>query len=187
LETAEEHGKKSSPRNGKTVYTGSIYREKCNRKIRIVFKVTERKILADGQVLLTPDIEVQTWWTSLENSEEDVIKLYCEHATCEQFHSEMKTDIGLERLPSSHFATNALVLRIAVLAFNILRIIGQTALSFGTKLTRHDVQRLRAKTVIQRFITIAAHVTNHARQIILNIGRSNLWNKVFIKLYTAFA
>ncbi|WP_274522435.1 hypothetical protein [Ectothiorhodospira variabilis] len=35
-----------------------------------------------------------------ELSDDDIIALYRGHATCEQFHSEFKTDMDLERLPS---------------------------------------------------------------------------------------
>ena len=38
-----------------------------------------------------------------------VIALYREHATSEQFHSEFKTDLDLERLPSGKFDTNDLL------------------------------------------------------------------------------
>ena len=72
-------------------------------------------MLANGQMLIEPKIDVQTWWTSLENSEEDVMRLYCEHAVCEQFHSEIKSDIGLERFPSGKFDTNAAILKLAAL------------------------------------------------------------------------
>ena len=88
-------------------------------------------------MLLIPYIEVDTWWTSLDNSQEDIIRLYCEHATCEQFHSELKSDMGLERFPSGKFDTNAAIMKLEALAYNILRIIGQTALDDGHKLTRH--------------------------------------------------
>ena len=44
---------------------------------------------------------------------------------CEQFHSEIKTDMDVERLPSGKFETNELVLELTVLAYNILRLIGQ--------------------------------------------------------------
>ena len=40
-------------------------------------------------------------------------KLYRQHATSEQFHSEFKTD--LERLPSGKFPTNDLVMHLGVL------------------------------------------------------------------------
>lgn len=55
--------------------------------------------------------------------------LYADHATREQFHSEIKTDLGLERLPSVKFATNDLVSSLAALAYNVLRLIGQNALT----------------------------------------------------------
>ncbi len=148
LETAKEHGKEiSGTRQGKSVYIGSVWRDRgLEHPIRIVFKVTERTMLANGQILITPDIDVQTWWTSLECPEDDVIRLYREHAVCEQFHSEIKSDIGLERFPSGSFDTNAAILKLAALSLNILRVIGQTALGSGQNLTRHSVSRLRAKT-----------------------------------------
>ena len=56
--------------------------------------------------------------------DQKVIALYCDHATSEQFHSEFKTDLDIERLPSGKFATNDLVMACAVLAYNIVRGIG---------------------------------------------------------------
>ena len=52
------------------------------------------------------------WWTSLYLPEE-IIKLYNDHDTSEQLHSEFKTDMDLERLPSGKFDTNALVMALA--------------------------------------------------------------------------
>jgi hypothetical protein len=189
LETAQKYGKVvPNSRQGKTVYIGSVLRDRgLEHPIRIVFKVTERTMCANGQLLMIPDIDVQTWWTSLECSEDDVIRLYREHATCEQFHSEIKSDIGLERFPSGSFDTNAAILKLAALALNILRIIGHTALDSDVKLTRHDVRRLRAKTVMKRLILIAGHVVSHARQTFLGLGRSNIWRDAFVRIYTAFA
>ncbi len=144
-------------------------------------------MLANGQILITPDIDAQTWWTSLEYPEDDVIRLYREHAICEQFHSEIKSDIGLERFPSGSFDTNAAILKLAALSLNILRVIGQTALGLDQNLNRHNVKRLRAKTVMKRLILIAGHVVSHARQMFLGLGRSNIWRGVFLRLYEAFA
>jgi hypothetical protein len=189
LETAEKHGARSDPRDGKTTYIGSVYRSKkgLEEPLRIVFEVSERISAPDGQLLLVPEIEVNTWWTSLQLPEADIIRSYCDHATCEQFHSEIKTDIGLERFPSGKFATNAAILLLAALSFNILRVIGQSALRSGAELTRHNVSRLRAKTVINRFMLIAGRVITHARGIFLTLGRSNIWRDAFTKLYAAFA
>ena len=189
LETAQKHGKVvPNTREGKTIYIGSVFRNRgLKQPIRIVFKVTVRTMLANGQLLIAPDIDVQTWWTSLDCSEDDVIRLYREHATSEQFHSEIKSDIGLERFPSGKFDTNAAILKLAALTLNILRCIGQKALEGDVKLTRHDVHRLRAKTVMKRLIFIAGHVVRHARQTYLGLGRSNIWRAAFVRLYTAFA
>ena len=46
----------------------------------------------------------------------------------EQFHSEIKTDLDLERLPSGKFDTNYVVCELAALAMNILRLLGQAGL-----------------------------------------------------------
>ena len=66
--------------------------------------------------------------TSFADDADTVIRLYHEHAAHEQFHSELKTDLDVERLPSGSFAVNELVLALATLSFNILRIIGGIAL-----------------------------------------------------------
>jgi hypothetical protein len=107
--------------------------------------LTERSIDKKGQQLLTPQIELEGWWTSLTVSEEDVIQLYADHGTSEQFHSEFKTDLDIERLPSGKFATNALVLGASMLAYNILRYIGQNGL-----LGPGSPKRNKAKSVISQ-------------------------------------
>ena len=66
-----------------------------------------------GQHLLVPEIEIEGWWTSLEYEEETIIALYAEHGTSEHFHSELKSDLDIERLPLGKFATDALVLACA--------------------------------------------------------------------------
>ena len=45
-----------------------------------------------------------------------------------QYHSEIKTDMDIERLPSGKFESNKLVLELTMIAYNILRIIGQELL-----------------------------------------------------------
>jgi hypothetical protein len=63
-----------------------------------------------------PEIELEGWWTSLWSPCEEIIAYYAEHATSEQFHSELKPDLDIERLPPGKFATNALLLACAQLA-----------------------------------------------------------------------
>lgn len=178
----------AEPRDGKKVYTGSVYRkiDGVENEVRIVYQIIERTIRADGQMLLFPELEVQTWWTSLELGEEDVINLYKAHGTSEQFHSEIKTDMDLERFPSGHFKTNALVLELAILAYNILRIIGQESLKNGDIINKKNVLRRRLRTVIQNLIFIASRVVLHARRAWLDLGQSNMWRFAFKRIYEKF-
>ena len=64
--------------------------------------------------------------------------------------------MDVERLPSGKFQTNALVLRNAMLAFNILRKIVCDLLSFpGDLPVKFDVARRRIKSVIQNIVNVA--------------------------------
>ena len=105
------------------------------------------------------------------------------HGTHEQFHSEFKTDLDLERLPSGKFATNDLVLSLAMLAFNILRAIGQATLISPDSPVRHTAKRWRIKTVMQEIIGIAARVILHARRITLGLGERCAAFAVFERHY----
>ena len=120
------------PREGKreTYIAQTVTREHAGVCVvmRRVVHLIERTIDKKGQALLMPDIEIEGWLTSLDLPAEQIVKLYQGHGTHAQFHSGFKTDLDLERLPSGKFATNDLVLSLAVLAFNILRAIGQATL-----------------------------------------------------------
>jgi len=86
---------------------------------RRVVRVTERTIDKKGQQLLIPETELEGWWTSLSVTDEEVIALYEGHGLCEQYHSEIKTDMDLERFPSGKFVTNQLVMACTALVYNI--------------------------------------------------------------------
>ena len=89
----------------------------------------------------------------------DIQNLYHAHGTSEQFHSEIKTDLDLERLPSGKFNTNAIVLALGITAYNLLRIIGQESLKKNDyPPTAHKVKRRRIRTIIDRYITLAVNV-----------------------------
>lgn len=98
LEIAQQHGKSQRARPGKNVWLGKISRQykQLDEPVTIIFRVTQRTVSATGQQLLLPEIEVESWVTSLNESPEQIIELYQDHGTSEQFHSEFKTDIGLE-------------------------------------------------------------------------------------------
>ena len=63
--------------------------------MRIVYEVIERTTDKNGQFLLAPDIECNTIWTNLGWSDDDIIKGYHAHGECEQFYSEIKTDMDV--------------------------------------------------------------------------------------------
>jgi hypothetical protein len=189
LHIAQSHGMACEQRDGKTEYIGFIeFKEKgFEHPLRQVFQVIERTIDKSGQMLLVPEIEVNVFWTSLTCSPWRVIELYRDHATSEQFHSEIKTDLDLERLPAGKFATNNLVLHAGVFAYNLLRIMGQESLRKNDSPIRSNVQRSRLRTVIQNIIYCAVRMVRHAHRTTFNFGRHCPWFSVMERLYTQFA
>ena len=100
------------------------------------------------------------------------------------FFLYLKTDMDVERFPSGKFDTNELVLELTVLAYNILRVIGQKSLkSSSAPKTKRKVKRRRIRTVISNLILIAGHVKELARRLILSLGKSNIWIPVFMDLH----
>ena len=185
---AQAFGEWRTPREGKTVYVGETIRERDGESMRVIFEVIERTIDRDGNALLLPDIQVHTWWTSLtkrEASPDEIISAYHDHGTSEQFHSELKSDMALERLPSGKFSTNALVLTLSVLAFNMLRLCGQVAIDKGY-VPRREVKRRRIRKVIQDLMYMAARIITHARRLKLALSRCNPFREAWMQTYRAF-
>lgn len=154
--------------------------------VRRVIKVTVRQSNAKGQLFLEPEINVEGWLTTLSPSVADdhaLIQLYCDHATSEQFHSEFKTDLDLERLPSGKFDTNDLVMAFAVLAYNILRYMGLKGLMGKKGPVRHTAKRRRLKTVIQELMYMACRMVLSGRRFILRFGKHCPGFKAFTCVY----
>jgi hypothetical protein len=187
LEIAEKEGIGCQERKGKTVYVGErmVNVKGIETPVRLVYKVIKRTIKADGQVLLFPEIEVDTYWTSLPDPAYKIVELYQDHGTSEQFHSEIKTDMDLERLPSGHFTTNELVLCLGGMAYNILRIIGQESIKKSDAPLRKKAQRRRIRTVIQNLITLASRMVYHARKYKLRFGCHSPWFMTFKRIALA--
>jgi len=191
LKIAMESGELEESRAGKEVWRGERYvkREGIAEPLRIVFRVTKRTVDANGQALLLPKVEVETYWTSLDVDVARVIELYHEHGTSEQFHSELKTDLDLERLPSGKFQTNELVLLLGMVAYNVLRLIGQESLEGEDIPIRKRVTRRRLRSVMQDMIYLACRVVRHARRLVLSFGRQcpwfDTWRRVYVQLGTA--
>ena len=153
---------------------------------RRILRLTERTIDKHGNPLLLPAYELEGWTTTLPAEHftpAQVIALYCEHATHEQFHSEFKTDMDLERLPSGKFATNFLVCALAAVALNILRLIGQSALTGNDAPIRHKAKRRRIKTVLQELMFKAGRMIKHAGRWILGLSAGDTAITVFQRLH----
>jgi len=175
----------TTPREGKTIYIGSDWKTVTSKQfkqeftLRAGYKITERTINKYGQFMFPVDIEVETWWTNLGETDREIMRLYHAHGECEQYHSEIKTDMDIECLPSGKFDTNALVLELTIIAYNILRMIGQGTIGGRAPRQKRDVKRRRMRTVISNLIMMASHITTHARQLIMGLGKSNIWRHIF--------
>ncbi len=153
---------------------------------RRIYRLTERTIDRQGQSLLMAHYTLDGWTTTLPVAAFDepaVIALYADHATHEQFHSEFKTDMDLQRLPSGKFDTNYLVCALAAIAMNILRLMGQNALLGKDAPVRHAAKRRRIKTVMQELMYKAARMIKHAGRWVLGIGDHDSGFAVFDRLY----
>ena len=87
-------GTVKTPRVGKRVGTVIIEEQRkfaeATYTLKRIVRMTERTIDRKGQFLLAPDITLEGWWTDLALLSEEVIELYRQHATSEQFHSESR-------------------------------------------------------------------------------------------------
>jgi len=163
--------------SGPGYYTALLDEQRAlsdGRVVRLITLVTHRTAHGE-QLLLTHEYELESLWTSLDLPPEEVFDLYHAHATCEQFHSEIKSDIGLERFPSAKFATNAHILSCAQIAFNVLRLLGERMKRnrplLPKRLRELNQVRFRLRTVMQTLLYHAAVFTQHARSNILKLGR----------------
>ena len=187
LKIAKRHGKRTVSRQGKKVWVGTIRKHPRKKDevlsdVNCVFEVTERKIDAAGNRLLFPDIEVNSWWTNLDCEAEKVIELYHDHATCEQFHSELKHDMGVERFASGKLAVNKILLAIAMNAYNALRFLGQQS----RELIKHKKhERKRLGKVIRDLICIAGKLVKHAKSLVFKIYEHDPVLPLFLQLNAA--
>ena len=112
-----------------------------------------------------------SWSTNLDLPAPEVARLYEDHGTSEQFHSELKGELDLERLPSGKFNTNALVFHLGGLAYNLLRVLAIKGK--GVFQHRHASKRRRLKTVIQELILVPARFLGGSGQMKLDLGKAH--------------
>jgi len=184
LATARRVGElKKDTREGKNVYTGYVDHlqpggaKSTSPRVPVVFEVIERIYDHEGNRLLIPTVEVNTFWTNLGAcSASEVIELYHAHGTSEQFHSELKSDMNIEQLPSGKFAVNTLIMHCAMIAFNLLRTMGQAVIKHAHLAPiKIKVRRWRLKTVLRHIIYSPVRIIRHARSIRLRFGKHCPW------------
>ncbi len=197
VDRARATGEIEKPREGKYVWCGAVShlqppRNKDEQNVEdlpifAVFEVTGRTIDKHDVPFLFPEYKVDTWWTNLPHSSEDVIASYHAHGTSEQFHSEFKTDMNVERLPSGKFLTNTTILLLSGIAFNILRLIGQAMLAHPEAMpAKLEIKRRRLGSVIKDLIYIACKRVRHAGSVKLRFGKACPWFKSFAVIYRDF-
>lgn len=184
----------TSPREGKRV---AVFSEQIQetfqgntQTIRRVIRIIERTIDKQGQSLLIPMITLEGWLTTLDENAVDneaIIALYKAHATSEQFHSEFKTDLDIERLPSGQFDTNDLVLALSTLAYNMLRWVGIVGLTSKDAPIRHRAKRRRLRTVMQELMYLAARLIQTGHRLKLKFSQHCPAFKVFERTYHCIA
>lgn len=190
-----------TPREGKKEYIGQTFRDisyyipdsssRAGGKqktvgIRTNYDITERACDHDGQYYVIPKVEIDMYSVKVDFRDADIIELYHGHGEMEQYHSEIKTDLGAEQLPSGKFKTNELVMELIQLAYNMLRMMGQASLQLDGIPMKRPVRRRRLRTVLEHIIIPPAVVTKHARKTGVDPGRSNPWRNAAAQLRERF-
>ncbi len=188
LDHAKSHCSWEKIREGKIRYTGFVEHIKPAQRedmqnINVVIEAFETTISREGQHLLIPEIYINTFWTNLPLEPEEVIELYHMHGTSEQFHSELKTDMDVERLPSGKFETNSLVLQLAQISYNLLRRISIDIVEFETV----NVSRRRIRTVLLKIIYSACKFIFSGNYYSLKFGLDNKYYRAIKILYAKYA
>ncbi len=164
---------------------GNFIEKEC-RKILSVVQINND--LNTGQPLLIPYLSLHLWRTNLPKTDfspQDVIHLYKDHATSEQFHSEFKTDLDIEKLPSAKFKTNELIVAMAQLVFNMLRVIGHEALSSDLLNPKGEKSRLRIRTILLKIILFPCKLIRRNKIWTIALPRSNPLSILFRQIYLA--
>lgn len=193
LKFARENGKSIACRNGKNQWRGMTTTDLNGTPLPcpICYEATVRTT-SKGQFLLFPDVSVDTYWVNLDLTADEVIDLYHDHGTSEQFHSELKTDLDLERLPSKYFESNALILLLGMLGYNLLRLCGQESLREDNgNITlkpshRKNATRRRIRSVILDLIYVAGRIIHSSRKWFISLGKLNSCACLFRSVYDRF-
>jgi hypothetical protein len=181
IDYAKQNGNEEIVRKGCSRYYSNWSRQAGEVAVPLTLVMTEITMDKNGQLLLAPEYYLDAYWNSLNLDPQTVEDLYHHHGTSEQYHSEFKSDLDMERLPSGKFSSNYSVMLVGMIAFNLLRITGNALL--GTKeAPGRRGSRLRLRTVIQNIMYMAGQYIEHARQNILRIYKGYRWTPAFVRI-----
>jgi len=117
-------------------------------------------------------------WTSLALSEEEVLKVYRDRGTSEQYHAELKSEMDMERLPSGKFVVNNAFLLLGMLVYNMLKVVVREMV-FARALGLKKATRRRMKTVMRSVMLMCGRIIRHARQLTLRLSCPGPWYAFF--------
>lgn len=189
---AQQEGEPERPREGKEVYVGTAEHHRpggessTQEPLSVICRVVRRSIDKHGQPLLIDEISVETYWSNLGEAAQDIIDLYHDHGTSEQYHSELKSDLNLERFPSQSFASNQLFLLLGALAYNLLRSLDEQARRVREEQPESwparikAVARRRVGSVIRDLILVACKRVRHAGREIIKLAGAWPWSRVLM-------
>ena len=142
-----------------------------------------------GQALLIHEIEVESYWTNLGVPPEDVIALYHDHGTSEQFQRKIRSDLNIERLPSNSYEVNKLFFALGVIAYNLLRAVDNRLAQHKDKWPSHlkkkrvKQKRCRAGSILKDIICIAGKLISHSGIKQMKIAKGWPWSVAIIAVH----
>lgn len=139
------------------------------------------------QTLLLPEYKVFSVWTNLKKvSDADILHLYRDRATCEQYFAELKSKLDLQRLPSGKFRVNELLLQLGSLVNNIQHVLGESLLDsgiFGLK----KASRRRLRTIILGLMSLSGRFVRHARRVIVKVVSHGAFGEALVGMQRRLA
>jgi hypothetical protein len=102
-------------------------------------------------------------WSDENKGAHEVLRWHNQRGSAENFNKEMKSGLGLDRMPCGQFGANAVFFRIGVLAYNLF--IGFKRLSCPDVWQGHTIATFRWK-----LIQIAGRIVRHAGKVILKLA-----------------
>jgi hypothetical protein len=187
LEIGKSNGVLCKSTDSRDIYQGWSTKEieESTETVKIAYQVSLVKARG-GQLLIEPEIEFESYYTSLAISINEIIALYHDHATSEQFHAEIKSELDIERMPSGKFSSNSIIFTLGCVAYNVLRMIGIEMANYPGTPLRKKAERRRIKTVMQNIMYMACKLIKHARQHKISVPIISPWLACFKNLASQF-